>query len=80
MFEDIADSFNGDVDSRLLYTAEPEANLIDRLEELRKQFDVQVGCYPDRKAGHNRLKLTGTDQEALADAATWLGEQVALVE
>jgi molybdenum cofactor synthesis domain-containing protein len=80
MFEDIADSFDGDMDSRLLYTEEPEANLIDRLEEVRERFGVQVGCYPDREAGHNRLKLTGTDQEALSDATAWLGEQVALVE
>lgn len=76
MFEDVAEEFDGDVDSRFLYTQEPEANLIERLDEVQERFGVRVGCYPDREAGHNRLKLSGTDSESLDDAKTWLEERV----
>ncbi|CDK38603.1 molybdopterin binding domain protein [Halorubrum sp. AJ67] len=31
-----------------------------------------MGCYPDREADHNRLKVTATDDDALDDAAAWL--------
>ena len=80
MFEEIADEFEGDIGSRLLYTEEPEANLIDRLDEVRDQFGVQVGCYPDREAGHNRLKIRGSDGGSLDEAEAWLTEQIVLAE
>jgi molybdenum cofactor synthesis domain-containing protein len=80
MFEDIADDFEGDVGSRVLYTEEPEANLIDRLDEVRDRFGVQVGCYPDREAGHNRLKVRGSDDGVLDEAEAWLTERIVLVE
>lgn len=80
MFEDVATEFNGDVASRFLYTREPEANLIDRLDEVQERFGVRIGCYPDREAQHNRLKISGTDEQMLADADAWLRERVALTE
>jgi molybdenum cofactor synthesis domain-containing protein len=80
MFEGVADEFAGDVASEFLYTDEPEANLIERLDEARREFDVIVGCYPDQQAGHNRLKVRGTDAEAVAEAAAWLREQVRTVD
>lgn len=80
MFEAVADEFAGDVESRLLYTEEPEANLIERLDSVRHRFGVGVGCYPDREAGHNRLKLRSDDPDALAEAFEWLRAEVDLVE
>jgi molybdenum cofactor synthesis domain-containing protein len=80
MFESVADEFAGDVDSRTLYTEEPEANLIERLDAVRNRFGVEMGCYPDREAGHNRLKLRSDDPEKLDEAAAWLREEVELVE
>ena len=80
MFEDVAGEFAGAVRSATLYTEEPEANLIARLDEVRDRFGVQVGCYPDREAGHNRLKLRAEDEDALADARAWLTERVETVE
>ncbi|WP_181691677.1 molybdopterin-binding protein [Natronomonas sp. LN261] len=80
MFEGVADEFDGDVDSRYLYTEEPEANLIERLDGVRERFGVRVGCYPDREAGHNRLKISATDDETLAEADAWLRERVVLSE
>ncbi|ELZ40713.1 competence/damage-inducible protein A [Halorubrum tebenquichense] len=71
-FETVADEFAGDRRSRFLYTVEPESNIIDALEEAMDRFDVVVGCYPDREAEHNRLKVTATDDAALDDAAAWL--------
>ena len=80
MFEDVAEEFDGDVNSRVLFTEEPEANLVDLLEAVRDRFEVSVGCYPDRDAGHNRLKLSGTAPEALADAEAWLKARIQLSE
>ena len=72
MFDAVADEFAGDRRSRFLYTVEPEANIVPALTETMERFDVAVGCYPDREADHNRLKLTATDGDALDDAAEWL--------
>lgn len=74
MFEGVAEEFDGDSVSRFLYSTEPEANLIDDLEKVAENFDVTAGCYPDRDAGHNRLKLTATDEETLDEALDWLIE------
>jgi len=72
MFATVADEFAGDRRSRFLYTVEPESNIVPALREAMDRFDVAVGCYPDREADHNRLKVTATDDEALDDAAAWL--------
>ncbi|MCU4716783.1 competence/damage-inducible protein A [Halapricum hydrolyticum] len=72
MFETIADDFVGDLDSRFLYTVQPEANIVSELRAVRERFDVRVGCYPDREARHNRLKLTGSDEQSLDAATEWL--------
>ena len=71
-FETVADEFAGDRRSRFLYTVEPESNIVPALREAMDRFDVAVGCYPDREADHNRLKVTATDDAALDDAAAWL--------
>jgi nicotinamide-nucleotide amidase len=72
VFATVADEFAGDRRSRFLYTVEPESNIVPALEEAMERFDVAVGCYPDREADHNRLKVTATDDAALDDAAAWL--------
>jgi len=72
IFETVAEEFDGERRSRFLYTVEPEANIVYALEEAIERFDVAVGCYPDRERDHNRLKLTGTDDAAVDDAADWL--------
>ena len=72
MFEAVADEFAGDRRSEFCYTVEPEANIVWALEEAMDRFEVTVGCYPDREADHNRLKITATDDAELADATDWL--------
>ena len=72
MFDSVAVEFAGDRRSRFLYTVEPEANIVPALAESMERFDVTVGCYPDRDADHNRLKLTATGDDTLDAAAEWL--------
>jgi len=76
MFEQVAGEFTGDKRTRTLYTVEPEANIVPQLDAVMAEFDVTVGCYPDRDAGHNRLKVTGTDGEQLDGATEWLLDNV----
>lgn len=80
MFEDVVAEFAGDLASATCYTTEPEANLVERIGEVRSRFDVAVGCYPDRDAGHNRLTVRGTDQNAVDAAAAWLDDHVRTVD
>jgi molybdenum cofactor synthesis domain-containing protein len=80
MFGEVAEEFSGDAVSRFLYTTEPEANIVPTLEAIAEEFDVTMGCYPDREARHNRLKLTATDEETLDAAAAWLRERVTVSE
>lgn len=76
MFEGVATEFHGDSISQFLYTVEPEGNIVAELDEIQSTFDVSVGCYPDRDAGHNRLKITATDETELEAATVWLQERV----
>ena len=76
MFASVADEFDGDRRSRFLYTVEPESDIVPALEAVADRFDVAVGCYPDREADHNRLKLTATDDETLSAASAWLLDAV----
>jgi molybdenum cofactor synthesis domain-containing protein len=80
MFEQVADEFEGDTVSRTLYTTVPEANLVDVLTNVRGKFEVAVGCYPDRDAGHNRLKLSADSEGPLNEAEAWLREQISVSE
>lgn len=80
MFESVAAEFSGTIRMRTLYTTDPESNLIDTLTETSDRFGVSVGCYPDNEAGHNRLKLTGTDENELDRAVAWLRDRVTIHE
>ncbi|MES3518344.1 MAG: competence/damage-inducible protein A [Natronomonas sp.] len=78
-FGTIAEAFHGDIVSRFRYTTEPEANMVGTLTAVRDRFDVMVGCYPDRDAGHNRLKISATEQTALENAIAYLSERIDVV-
>lgn len=79
MFESVKAEFSGTLRKRTLYTTDPESALVGTLTETSDRFDVSIGCYPDNEAGHNRLKLTGTDENELDRAATWLGDRVTIL-
>jgi molybdenum cofactor synthesis domain-containing protein len=76
MFESVADEFEGDTMAAYLYTPQPEANLIEPLTDVQMKYDVSVGCYPDRDANHNRLKVTGEDREQIDGAVAWLRDEL----
>ena len=78
LFELVAEEFGGDAVSTTLYTPQPEASLLDALAGVRERFDVTVGSYP-AVDNPNRLKVTGTDSDAVAEAVAWLREQIELV-
>lgn len=78
MFERIADEFAGEqwvVES--IAVDEPESALLDRIDALRERFDVTVGSYPGE---HVRVRIQGTDEEAVGEAAAWLRERVTVPE
>ena len=74
MFDLVADEFGGDARYvETVETPEPESELLDRIETLRKQFDVVVGSYPGE---HVKLKIQGYDEETVTEAAAWLEANV----
>ncbi|WP_248897091.1 competence/damage-inducible protein A [Haloplanus halobius] len=79
LFEQVAGEFGGDTVSMTLHTPQPEGSMVDALTTVREQFDVTVGSYPSGTE-LNRLKITGTDADAVERAARWLGEHVAITD
>jgi molybdenum cofactor synthesis domain-containing protein len=77
LFEQVAPEFSGDTVSETLYTAQGEGSMVETLADARERFGVAVGSYPV-KEGPNRLRLSGTDPDAVAEAAGWLRERVEL--
>ncbi|WP_440765542.1 competence/damage-inducible protein A [Natronorubrum sp. DTA7] len=74
MFESIEAEFSGTATYREEVVAdEPESALLDRIADVREQFDVVVGSYPGESV---RLSLKGTDEATVAAAAAWLRERV----
>jgi len=74
MFEAVADEFSGDVVHVVTVEAdEPESALLDRVRELRREFDVTVGSYPGEVV---RLKVGHVDPEVAEAAADWLRDRV----
>ncbi|ARS91370.1 competence/damage-inducible protein A [Natrarchaeobaculum aegyptiacum] len=79
LFDRVADEFGGETVSQTFYTPLPEAAMVDALEDARERFDVTIGSYPDTRA-HNRVKVSGTDSEAVASAANWLEGELETVD
>ena len=79
LFDLVAEEFDGDAVSTTLYTSQPEASLLDALDGVRERFDVTVGSYPAVEKP-NRIKVTGTNADAVAEAVAWLREHVEVVD
>lgn len=74
MFELVRDDFGGQRRHvQTVRTTEPESQLLDRIDELQSRFDVTVGCYPGDCV---RIRVKGTDSEAVEAAADWVRERV----
>jgi molybdenum cofactor synthesis domain-containing protein len=76
MFDLVAEEFGGDAVSETLATTAPEGSLTDTLAAFRERFDLVVGSYPSTE-GTNRLKVTGSDPDTVAEGIEWLRERVA---
>lgn len=80
MFEGIADVFDVEGEAthvRTVETSEPESALLDRLRGVRERFDVTVGSYPGETV---RIRVRGSNEEAVEGAAQWLRERVETVD
>jgi hypothetical protein len=75
IFETVADEFDGDTVSAEVETTQPEATLSGEIDAVRDRFDVTVGSYPSLTA-HNRVKILGTDPEAVEAARDWLRDRI----
>jgi molybdenum cofactor synthesis domain-containing protein len=79
IFEKVAPEFSGEAVSRTLHTPQPEASLVDPVTEVRDRYDVTVGSYPSL-TGRNRVKVLGTQEATVDDAAEWLRDRIEVVE
>lgn len=74
MFERIAGEFAGIPRHRAVVDAgEPESALLDRIADLRSEFDVRVGSYP---GDHVQVRIESSDPDEVRRAAEWLRERV----
>ncbi|WP_420182213.1 competence/damage-inducible protein A [Haloarcula sp. KBTZ06] len=76
MYETVADEFDGDRTTKTMHTPAPEGALVSHITEAREQFDVAVGSYPRKDDTPGRVKVTGDDPAAVAEAAAWLRERI----
>ena len=79
LFDLVAGEFGGDAVSTTLYTPQPEGSMVEAIAGVRDRFDVTVGSYPSTET-RNRIKLTGTDADAVAAAAAWLRDRIEVVD
>jgi len=78
MFEQVAEEFSGtETFTTVVDVDEPESELVDRLAEVQRKFDVTVGSYPGDSV---RVKFTATDESVVEEAAAWLTSKVDLVD
>lgn len=76
MYATIADEFDGDRTTETIHTPAPEGALVGHVTTAREKFDVAVGSYPRKDDEPGRVKVTGEDPAAVADAAAWLRERI----
>ncbi|MFD1647336.1 competence/damage-inducible protein A [Haloarchaeobius litoreus] len=80
MFAVVADEFAGDRTSETVYTPTPEGALGGALGVVRERFDVAVGSYPAPVDEPGRIRVSGSDPDAVAAAVAWLRDHVETCE
>jgi len=76
MYATVADEFGGDRTTETIHTPAPEGALVGAVTTAREKFAVAVGSYPRKDDTPGRVKVTGDDPAAVADAAAWLRERI----
>jgi molybdenum cofactor synthesis domain-containing protein len=76
MYETVADEFDGTRTAETIHTPAPEGALVGAVTAAGEQFDVAVGSYPRKDDTPGRVKITGDDPAAVADATAWLRDQI----
>ena len=76
MFHTIADEFDGTRTTETIHTPAPEGALVAAVTTAGDRFDVAVGSYPRKDDHPGRVKVTGDDPAAVADAIAWLRERI----
>jgi nicotinamide-nucleotide amidase len=79
MFASVAEAFAGDSQFRFVHTTTPEGKYTPMLTDARDRYpDLAFGSYPSGSDGewHNRIKITGEDDERLAEATDWIEARV----
>lgn len=78
MFDAVRGEFEGTVlHVESVVVAEPESALVERFEQVRDRFDVQLGSYPGENV---RVRFRAEDPEEARAAAAWLAERSETVE
>ena len=79
LFELVETEFEGDTVSETLFTPQPEGSMVGVVADARDRFEVAVGSYPATE-GNNRIRVSGTDPEAVAETVAWLSERLEVAE
>lgn len=79
MYATVADEFGGDRTTETIHTPAPEGALVGAITAARERFDVAVGSYPRKDDEPGRVKITGDEPAAVADAAAWLRDRIETV-
>jgi molybdenum cofactor synthesis domain-containing protein len=77
IFDTVAAEFDGETVSLEVKTTQPEASLSTPIAEVRQRFDIRIGSYPSLTT-HNRIKILGTDPDAVEAARDWLRDRIDL--
>ncbi|ELZ02012.1 competence/damage-inducible protein A [Natrialba asiatica] len=80
MFESVAAEFSGETVSQTIFTPAPEGALHEVLEAVTDEFSVSVGSYPRGPDRPGRIRVSGSDPEAVERAISWLEARVETVE
>ncbi|MEZ3142688.1 competence/damage-inducible protein A [Halobaculum sp. MBLA0143] len=76
VFGNVAEEFGGDRVSRSVRSPAPEGALAETLAAAGDRFDVAVGSYPSRADREVRVRVSGTDPDAVDAAVDWLAERI----
>jgi len=76
MYATIADEFDGDRTTETIHTPAPEGALVGTITAARDRFAVAIGSYPRKDDALGRVKITGDDPAAVAEAAAWLRDRI----